>query len=348
MSSPSDQIRVLLIGFGNVGRQLGRILTVERNQFPNLRNLRLLLVGLVTGSHGSLVNKNGVDLTRALYEAEADDRFSPQNPDFSRLDSREAVESLEYDVLIELSTLSIERMGQPALSYIETALERGCHCVTANKGPIAFAYSDLMRLAQSRGCELLFESTVMDGTPVFSMAREGLKGCEILELEGILNSTSNFVLTQMENGYSMNEAIETAKQLGFAEADPRYDLEGWDAAVKICLLANVLMESDLTPFDIEREGIWELDGRRVQEAVKRQKHLKLLCRAWRERGKVHGEVRLRPVKQQSVFGLTSGAASVLRVSTDLMGPVTICQEEPSPYDTAYGVLNDLLTIDSLV
>jgi homoserine dehydrogenase len=188
----------------------------------------------------------------------------------------------------------------------------------------------------------------MDGAPVFSLGKAGLRGCEILELEGILNSTTNFVLARMEIGDAMTDAVEMAQELGFAEADPRYDLEGWDAAVKVCLLANVLMDADLTPFDVEREGITALKKRHVQGALEQGKHLKLLCRAWREKGSVWAEVKVRPVARESLFGLTSGAASVLRISTDLMGPVTICQEEPTLYDTAYGILNDLLTLRDVI
>jgi len=333
-----------LVGLGNVGRQLARIICLEREQFPNLRNLELTIVAVLTGSGGAIENSSGVDLTRALYEVESEGRFSSLNPEFRALDNLDAVASLDYDVLVELSTLNIEENGQPALSYIEEALENGRHCVTANKGPIAFAYSELAALAESRECALLFESTVMDGTPVFSLCGCGLLGCEILELEGILNSTTNFVLAGMETGRDIAASVEMAQELGFAEADPSYDLEGWDAAVKICLLANVFMDANLTPFDVDREGLSGLQQQDVQQALRHGSHLKLVCRAWRDRGDVSAEVRVRPVPHESLFGLTSGSSSVLRISTDLMGPVTICQEEPTPYDTAYGVLNDLIRI----
>jgi len=347
MSSSSGQLRALLIGFGNVGRQLARIVTLEREQFPNLQDLELSVVAVLTASRGSLANPTGVDLTRALYEIESEGRFSNLNPEFRGLHSMEAIEALDYDVLVELSTLNIEESGNPALSYIEEALSRGKHCVTANKGPIAFAYSDLVVLAEAQDCALLFESTVMDGAPIFSVGREGLKGSEILELEGILNSTTNFVLSRMELGDSASQAVRLAQELGFAEADPNYDLEGWDAAVKICILANVLMGANLTPFDVEREGITTLTQRDIVATLKRGQHLKLVCRAWRELSGVRAEVQVRPVAHESLFGLTSGSASALRISTDLMGPITICQEEPTPYDTAYGVLSDLILVSTL-
>ena len=342
--SPDEPIRVLLVGFGNVGKQLARILTVEKDLFPRIDELELSFVGITTLTKGGLANRSGVDLVRALEELDSLDRFSSENPDFSMLSSQEAVETLDYEVLVELSTLSIETGGEPALSHLTEALTRGCHCITANKGPIAFGYSELDSLADANACALFFESTVMDGAPVFSLYDSGLMGCTVREIEGILNSTTNFVLSRMEEGDSLNEAVEMAQGIGFTEADPRYDLEGWDAAVKICLLANVMMGGQITPFDVDRQGILSLDEGKVREVRDQGRHLKLICRAWREEHDVNAEVRLRSVNRESPFGLTSGAASVLRVSTDLMGPLTVLQEDPTLYDTAYGVLNDFLRL----
>jgi homoserine dehydrogenase len=333
-----------LVGFGNVGSQLARILTFEKDLFPGLSDLEISVVGVTTLTKGGLTNPQGVDLVRALRELDAEGRFSNRNPDFSELSSREAVETLDYEVLVELSTMSLDSVGEPASSYLFEALRRGCHCITANKGPIAFRYSELLACAEANDCALFFESTVMDGAPVFSLYDAGLRGCEILEIEGILNSTTNFVLSRMEEGESLNEAIEVAKETGFAEADPRFDLEGWDASAKICILANVMMGAQMTPFDIEREGISSLDESRVRKVCEQGRHLKLMCRAWRDGNRVDAEVKVRTVTSQSPFGLTSGAASVLRISTDLMGPLIILQEDPTLNDTAYGVLNDFLRL----
>ena len=342
--APYEPIRALLIGFGNVGSQLARILTVERDLFPGKGDLEISVIGVTTLTKGGLTNPRGVDLVRALGELDAKGRFSSQNPDFSVLSSQEAVETLDYDVLVELSTLAIDTGGEPAFSYLFEALGRGSHCITANKGPIAFGYSDLSALAATNDCALFFESTVMDGAPVFSFYDAGLRGCKVLEIEGVLNSTTNFVLSRMEEGDSLPEAVEVARESGFAEADPRFDLEGWDASAKICILANVMMGSQMTPFDIERQGISSLDENRVRKVCEQDRHLKLICRAWRDGNKVDAEVKVRSVTSQSPFGLTSGAASVLRISTDLMGPLTILQEDPTLNDTAYGVLNDFLRL----
>ncbi len=337
-------MRVLLIGFGNVGRRACRLLTLERTRFPGLADLDPAVVGIVTRSRGALANAAGVDLLRALREMEAAGRFDPANPEVVGTDGLAAARELEYDVLVELSTLSIEGRGEPAVSHIKAALERGRHVVTANKGPIAFAYDELVSLARSRQCALLHEATVMDGAPVFNLRRACLRGCRIEELRGILNSTTNFVLSCMEEGRALDEAVSVARERGFAEADPRHDLEGWDAAAKIAVLANVFMHAGLTPLDVEREGILSVTVEQARKVRAGGKRLKLLCRAWREGGGVRARVGLEEIPVGDPFASGTGAGGILQISTDLMGPILVAQEAPTLDDTAYGVLGDLLTL----
>jgi homoserine dehydrogenase len=340
----NEPLRLLLIGFGNVGCQFARILTVEREQFPGLDDLNVTVVGITTLSRGSLENPEGIDLRRALLEIETAGRFQAQNPDFSSRGSADAASELEYDVLVELSTLSIDRRGEPACSYVRTALGRGRHVVTANKGPIAFAYNELRALARAHNCILLHESVVMDGAPVFDLAHFGMRGCRVLEVDGILNSTSNFVLSRMELGEHPDDAVRIAQARGFAEADPRHDLEGWDSAAKICVLANVLLDGDLTPLEVEREGILALSAKELRTARQEKKRVKLVCRAWREDGQVRAAVKLKKLSDSHPFSRIKESGGILRIATDLMGPIIVQQEAPTLYDTAYGVLNDLLLL----
>jgi homoserine dehydrogenase len=245
---------------------------------------------------------------------------------------------------VELTVLSIRERGEPALSYVREALRRGRHVVTANKAPLAFAYAELTALARQRNVQLLHESTVMDGAPVFSLARSSLRGCVLRGLSGILNSTTNFVLNEMERGVALDAAVQTAQAEGFAEADPSHDLEGWDAAAKITVLANALMGASQTPFDAEREGITNVTPARIAAVLQAGKRLKLVCRAWREGTRVRTRVGLEEVALDHPFATLSGNGSVLRIETDLMGPIVVAQQEPTLSDTAYGVLNDILTV----
>lgn len=322
-----------------------RVLAVERDRYPGLKDLDIQIVGIVTGSRGSVANEAGVDLVRALLELEGEGRFSIRNPDFVEMDGLQAARQLDYDVLVELTPLSIEHRGEPAISYIRSALERSRHVVTANKGPFAFAYRDLTSLADSRGVQLLHESTVMDGAPILNMARHALKGCRILELEGILNSTTNYVLSRMEEGLAITDAVELAQLQGYAEADPTLDLQGWDAAAKICVLANAFMEADLNPSKVERRGIENVTIGDLQEARARGDRLKLICRAARrEGGGVSAKVSVETVPAGHPLWSVSGTGNALRITTDLMAPIVVVQDNPGVKDTVYGVLNDLITV----
>lgn len=338
------ELKILCIGFGHVGRTLARILTGERSQSPLLSSFDLAVVGLTTASRGSLENRGAVDLARAINEIGNSGCFSPDNPDFSRLESLEAARELDYDVLVELSPLNLKDKGEPAVSYLTTALERGKHCVTANKGPIAFSYPELHALAQKNSVHLKFESTVMDGAPIFNMARSALRGCRVLAIEGILNSTSNFVLSQVEQGLSVADAILDAQEGGFAEADPSHDLEGWDAAAKICILARVLMDADVSPLEVRRQGFADLDPEEIRRAVSAGTRIRMVAEAKRSSGQFRAEVGLRTLAEQHPFSGVKGTGNIVRIETDLMCPITIRQDSPTVWDSAYGVLNDLMEI----
>jgi homoserine dehydrogenase len=331
-------LRALFVGFGNVGQRLAAMLTEERHLFPGLNELHLEPVALFTGRHGGLVDESGIDLGLALKQLRKDDHF-PAAP----MTVLQALQTLDYDVLVELSTLSIEKRGEPAVAHVRAALERGRHVVTANKGPAAFAYRDLAERARGKGVHFLFESAVMDGAPVFSL-RPALAGCRVTAVSGILNTTTNFVMSRLEKGESMAAAVETAQRLGFAEADPSLDLEGWDAAAKTAILANVFLDADIDPLQVERRGISGLTPADASRAVAAGRRLKLICRAEIAEGRVRACVAPEEVAADHLFASVRGKGAALRLETDLMGPLWVIQEEPGLNDTAAGVLQDLLTV----
>jgi len=337
-------MRALMIGFGNVGRTIARMLTTEISSFPALRRLDLKPVGIITRSRGSLIDDQGVDFEKALTCIEDHEGFPDSNASFSTMTGEEAARTLDYDVLVELSTLNISRRGEPAASHIRTALARGKHAVSANKGPVAFCYGEMKDLSKKHGGKFLFETTVMDGAPVFNLVRETMKGCVVQSVDGIFNSTTNYILDRMEQGISLEEAVREAQKIGVAEADPSHDLEGWDPAAKTAALANVLMEGSITPLDVDRTGITGLTMEQVRQAVEDKEKYKLICRAWRENGTVRASVKPEKVPLSHHYATVSGGGAVLRICTDVMGPVLVTQEDPSLYDTAYGVLDDLLTL----
>lgn len=338
-------LKALFVGFGNVGQKVAEILFLERALHPRVHDLNLSVVGVVTKSRGSLVNHNGIDVVKALKEIRDGGRFSWTNFELTKLGALDAVRQLDYDVLIELSTLSISERGEPALSHVREALRRGRHVVTANKAPAAFAYRELITLAEAKGVRFLHESTVMDGTPVFNLVRAGLRGCVIKSVSGVLNSTTNYVLSRMEQGESLEEAVRFAQREGFAEADPRHDLEGWDASAKITVLANALMGASMTPLDVERQGITHVTVADAQRAVKEGKNLKLICKAWRDGQDVRARVSLEEIERGHPFAPIRETGSIIMFETDLLAPFVITETDPTLYDTAYGVINDLMSLE---
>ena len=326
-------LRLLLAGFGNVGRRFVEILR-DRKAYPALQDLDVVLVGITTGRHGAWADPSGL-----APEAVLERKGFPL-----AMDTLQAVRTLDFDVLVELSPLSIKGRGEPAISHVREALDRGRHVVSANKGPVAWAWSDLQGLARKRGVRFLHEATVMDGAPVFNLARHCLRGNRILALEGILNSTSNVVLCEMERGTTLAEAVAKAQALGIAEADPSADLEGWDAAVKLTALANVLMDAGLTPERIAREGLGGITPSELAAARTRGGRYKLVCEARRDEEGVRGQVALRELPLDHPFARTEGPGSLLRIHTDILGKLVIAEDGPDLSTTAYGVIADLLEL----
>jgi len=337
-------MRVLFIGFGSVAKEMARILT-HSHLYPRL-DFSLKAVGIFTARHGGVEDKNGIDLARVLDNFNKYGGFAADGGGLSCLTPLAAAMTLDYDVLVELSVLSIEGRGEPAASYIRAALARGKSVVSANKGPVAFVYRELKELARENAAEYLFESAVMDGAPVFNLYERCMKGAAVTGFSGILNGTTNFILSQMEIGTPFEEALRQAQDAGIAEADPSMDVDGWDPAAKAAALANVLMGADLTPLDVRREGIRHVTPASAQDALKRGFRLKLICRGWKEDGDIRTGVMVEEIPQNHVFATVSHFGSALRIEADLMHPNIIVQECPDLTDTAFGVIEDLISVES--
>jgi homoserine dehydrogenase len=333
-------VRFLLLGFGNVGRRLAEIFA-GREAYPGLADLDVSVVGITTGSKGAVTDPAGLDLREVLDQIRTHGRL-PQT-----LTSLEAIRTVDCDVVVEMTPLDIPGRGAAAIAHIREALERGRHAVTCNKGPLAWAYRPLRDLARRQGRAFLYETTVMDGAPVFNLAQRCLRGNTIRRIEGILNSTSNYVLCAMERGQSLKEAVAAAQTLGIAEADPRNDLDGWDAAVKTAALANVLLDAEITPEDVERESMAAISPEKIREALVRGRRIKMVCETWRDAGRVIARVTAREVPLADPFALVEGTGSILRLTTDIAGKIVLTEEDPDLSTTAYGVISDLYRLAEL-
>ena len=340
-------LRVAIIGFGNVGQEFARLLLSKRDWLLKKKGLDVEVLAIATRSRGSLISKNAIDLGNVLERLKDGVTLTNFGPETTKEMPIGIIQKCDADLMIELTTLNIEN-GKPAIEHIKAAIDCGMDVITANKGPIAFAYHELRDMARSRGVHLRFEGTVMDGTPIFNLVEKTLPGCEILGLEGILNSTSNFVLDQMSGGRSMKDAIAEAQRKGIAEADPSLDLDGWDAAAKITALANVLMGADTTPRAVDRKGVGGITVADVEVANAQGKKIKLIASAEREDGKVKLKVEPLRIGSEHPFWSVDGTSSALTLKTDLMGDLTIFERGPGITQTAYAVFSDLLlTVESI-
>lgn len=244
------------------------------------------------------------------------------------------------DVLFEATSLNVEN-GQPAIDHIRAALEHRAHAITANKGPIVHAYRELRDLAARQGKKFFFESTVMDGVPVFSLF-EQLPAIHLQGFHGILNSTTNVILSEMENGLDYYEALKKAQDMGVAETDPTHDVDGWDAAVKTSALIRLLMDIPVHIDQIEREGIRDLTPQAVRNAKRDGWPYKLVCRARRTASGVEASVRPEKVLSTQPMAKITGSSSYIYFETDIFPGLAITEENPGLHATAYGMLADFI------
>lgn len=336
-------LSIALIGFGNVARALVRLMQRKDNDLRRRHNLTWRVVGIGTARHGLAVDPNGLDVSAALTCVESGARLDSLHRLPEVRDNLSLIRSGVANVLVELSTLN-PQTGQPALDHCRAALDVGMHIVTANKGPLAHAYRELRDRAAAKRRAFFFESTVMDGAPIFAAAREGLQGADLMSFRAILNSTTNFILTQMESGASFEDAVRQAQAMGVAEADPSNDVDGWDAATKTAVLVNVLMDGDLRPTDVERTGIRGVTSQMLRDALASGQRIKLLCRAWREGDQIRARVAPEVVPLTDPFALVTGTDSILRLSYDTLPGLTFIEEDSGAETTAFGVLADLLSV----
>ena len=324
-----------LIGFGNVGKEFLRLLLAKRETLRRDHGIDWKLTGIASRRVGWLANHNGLDA-----EALLSGNISAQPAWAASRDVREWLAAACADVVFEATSLN-RHTGQPAIEHLKAALESGAHAISANKGPVVFAYRELRDLAHTKGRKFFFESAVMDGTPIFSMFPHSLPAVEIRGFRGILNSTTNVVLTEMEKGLSLDEAVKKAQEIGVAETDPSNDLEGWDAAVKVVALTIVLMGVPITLDQVERVGIRSVTPEQVRAARAAGMRYKLICRAERTADGVRASVRPEQLPMSDPLALLEGTTSALRFDTDVFG-LSIIEHKPGVIATAYGLFADFI------
>jgi homoserine dehydrogenase len=337
------EITIALVGFGNVGQALARLVDAKNPALRENYGLNISITGVSTGRHGCAIDSYGVDISRMLEAIEQTGSVSGMHSGKPIIDTPDFIRRVPAEIIVETMPLNPES-GQPALDYLRLALHHKRHIVTANKGPVAFAYQELKSLARQHNCAFLFESTVMDGTPIFNLVRATLPLIDIQRVRGILNSTTNSILSRMETGMSFENALQEMQQAGIAETNPSYDVDGWDAAVKITILANVFMHARLTPHDVNRTGIGALTVDDVQAALRAGQVIKLVCEARYEHGAVTASVKPVALPVSDPLAQVRGTENIVSLETDMISRITISEGEAGPTATAYGCLVDIINI----
>jgi homoserine dehydrogenase len=343
------KVRLVLVGLGNLGRRFCEILIEKDAHLQERYGLELCLVG-AADSRGAAYAAEGLDLSQVVHLKRAGDTVG-RYPAGGRLglSALELLSAIEADVLLEASPVNLDQGAEPGLSCIRTALKRGMHVVTPNKGPVVLAYQQLHELAAARGVELRFDGTVAGGLPALYLGQRDLRGASVHRIEAVPNLVTGLVMDLLAEGIQWDEALAQARQEGVLEADPSWDLDGWDAAAKLVILVNTTLGAP--PFygleDVARRGIKGLEPGELQAARQRGERFRLVATAQRRYdGGYDLSVGPVPLPPEHPLGQLGRKQMGVVFDTDIYGTITAAIDEPDPIPSAATMLRDLLDIYS--
>ncbi|MEL7626221.1 MAG: homoserine dehydrogenase [Anaerolineaceae bacterium] len=338
-------IDLALLGFGNVGKAFARLLIEKQEEMKQKFDFLPRITAIATQSHGVCIDKNGLDeqtLLDLLSSREPFDLSTMDKTDFKG-DSFNFIQQVPASILAETTPVN-PRSGLPALDYLRAGAKRGLHLITANKGPVVYGFRELTELTRQNGRLFRFESAVMDGAPIFSLFRGPLAGAQIHGFYGILNSCTNLLLDHMRNGETLDEAIRYGASIGITETDPSNDVDGWDAAIKVAALSNVLLGQSLTPMDVQPIGIRGITPEMIAEAEAQGKRWKLVCQGGWKGEEYQVSVKPEMIGPDSPLYTVDGTSSYVSFELDVLPGLGILESDPSPKTTAFGLLADLIDI----
>jgi homoserine dehydrogenase len=323
-----------------VNRTLVQLLRDREPELRERHGISFRITGLATRRLGWIADSNGLDPNVHVDRTLLSDKSLQSDEKPTTVQAW--LSAARADVLFEATALNVET-GQPAVDHIRAALNHRAHAITANKGPIVHAYRELRDLAAAKGKRFLFESTVMDGVPIFSLFDQ-LPTIRLQGFHGILNSTTNVILSEMEKGLGFDASLKKAQSLGIAETNATHDIDGWDAAVKTAALITVLMDVPIRLEEINHEGVRSLSAESVRAARKEGRPYKLICRAQRTEKGITASVRPEQVPLTDPMAQITGTSSYIYFETDIFPGLAITEENPGLYATAYGMLADFVRI----
>jgi len=338
------KFKLAFIGFGVVGQGLAEILHRKKEILKEKYDFEFEVIAISDVKLGSTYNPKGLDLGNILDFVEKDKDLSEYPDGESSYDSIETIKETETNTIIEV-TFTDMKTGGPALEHVETALKEGKNVVSTNKGPVAQKVNELLDLAKNNDVHYKFEGTVLSGTPAINLALKNLAGCEIDEIKGIVNGTTNYILSKMEEGMGYEEALDKAQELGYAEADPTGDVEGIDAQGKTLIMSNTVMDADIELEDVDRKGITDISKEDIEEAKKEEKRWKLISHSKKTDNGVEAKVAPEKISLDHPLAGVMGPKNAITFSTDHLGEVTIIGPGAGKEETGYALLVDLLAIN---
>lgn len=339
--------KIALLGFGVVGQGLAEILESRGDALAKSIGFEAKVVAISDKMKGSLYHPEGLDLSQALRAVKDKGTLDsyPDTPGLTRgWDSFRTIQECNADTVVEI-TFTDGKTGQPAIDHCKAAFRNKKNVVMSNKGPVSLAYRELAHLAERNGVRWGFEGTVMSGTPALRMPLVSLAGNEIHEIRGIVNGTTNYILTKMEEGMSYEEALAEAQALGYAEADPTNDVEGFDAQYKLTILTNIIMGVPVQREDVEREGITHLTRQDMEWAKANGKRWKLIARTIKNGQGATAKVALEAIPHTDPLAGVIGAQNAITYECDLAGPITLIGAGAGRTETGYSILIDLININ---
>lgn len=334
------EYKLALIGFGNVGQGLVQILADSGELYARQYGVRFTVVAVCDMLKGSVYNPDGIAPADLLQSITSLNNISAPYHDW---DVMRTIRESNADVVVEMTFTDL-KTGEPAISHVEAALKAGKHVVTTNKGPVALKFKQLQDMARTNHVTFGVEGSVMSGTPSLVLGTDLLAAAGIRKVQGILNGTTNYILTRMTNGDAYEAALAEAQKLGYAEADPTGDVEGFDAAGKVVILAAQLMNTEIAMTDVDREGITRLTVSDVKVAGEAGECWKLIgCLEKTDTG-VRASVKPTRLPLTHPLANVGGATNAITYTTDLLGDVTLIGPGAGRLPTGYAIIEDLLQI----
>lgn len=336
--------RLALLGFGTVGRGVCGILKEKKDYLLKTFGFDFIIVAVSDLFYGNVYNPDGLDIDVLLESASL---RKPFRENLREWDNLTMIKESNATTVLELTTTDLDT-GEPAVTHCRTALKAGKNVVTSNKGPVALAYTELKKLADEKNVCFLFEGTVCSGTPVINLTEGPLAGCSITKIRGILNGTTNFILTEMEKGMTYEKALRTAQGKGYAEADPTADVEGHDARGKVAILANVVMRSSLKISGVSCKGIAGITQDDIRNAAENNRRWKLIGRIEKVGGEIEASVSPEQIDLSHPLAGIGGTINAVIFTTDLLGDVTITGPGAGSIETGFSIINDLIKINHVL